>query len=68
MKSGTLLSALCRKCLALVLALAMLASAGLAEEAELLKNGDFSHPLNWQLYTESGGAAQLGGLCEAVFN
>ena len=59
MKSGTLLSALCRKCLALVLALAMLASAGLAEEAELLKNGDFSQPLNWQLYTESGGSAQL---------
>ena len=51
-----------RLCVLLALALA-LGGCALAEETagqELLKNGDFSQPLTWQLYTESGGSAQLG--------
>lgn len=58
MNKRAILSLLLKRCLPMVLAL-LLATAGLAEESELLKNGDFSQPLNWQLYTESGGSAQL---------
>ena len=61
-----LTNAILKKLLPALLALAILAAAvpGLAGEAEapgeeLLKNGDFSGPLNWQLYTESGGSAAL---------
>ena len=55
-------AAIPRLCLLLALAL-VLGGLALAEETpgqELLKNGDFSQPLTWQLYTESGGVAQLG--------
>ena len=51
--------------LAMLLALAVLCGAGaLAEDVEapgeeLLTNGDFSDPLRFQLYTESGGSAKL---------
>lgn len=50
-----------RRLFCLLLALALILPAAVAEEAgeELLKNGDFSQALTWQLYTESGGAAQL---------
>lgn len=58
MKKRSILTHFMRRCLPVLLAL-LLAAAGVAEGAELLTNGDFSQPLNWQLYTESGGAAQL---------
>lgn len=49
-----------RRCLCLLLALALLVPAAAAEAGEeLLNNGDFSQALNWRLYTESGGAATL---------
>ena len=54
-----------RKALCLILALLlMLALPALAEDEqqpgqELLKDADFSGPLRFQLYTESGGAAKL---------